>query len=150
MDNMLTSMPHLFLGIGVLLLILEVLVGFTTVLMMTLGLSMMITSGLMYADILEENMLHAFIAVAVLDSILLAILYRPMKKMQHDKAPNEVKSDLIGNTFDVDSDIEPGQRAMQKYSGVNWQIKCQSPLKKGELVKITHVDVGVLHVEPIQ
>ncbi|WP_100656400.1 NfeD family protein [Alteromonas flava] len=149
MDNMLTNMPHLLLGVGLIFLILEVILGFTTVLLLTLGLSLIITSGLMYGEFLDEDLLHAFIAIAVIDTVLLALLYRPMKKLQQDKKPNAVKSDLIGDTFELDADIGPGIKATQRFSGINWQVKSFQPIARGTTVKITQVEVGLLHVEPV-
>ena len=44
MDSMFTNLPHFLIGIGLLLLIIEVLMGFTTILLLTLGIAMMLVS----------------------------------------------------------------------------------------------------------
>lgn len=40
MDNMFSNLPHFLISIGLVLLVLEVLMGFTTILLLTLGISM--------------------------------------------------------------------------------------------------------------
>ena len=147
MDNMFTNLPHFLLGIGLVLLIIEVLMGFTTILLLTLGLSMLLTSGLIYIGVLEEAVLDAFIAIAVIDAVLTLVLWRPLKLLQRDRAPKEVKSDWIGTQFDLETDVAPGMPGEAKFSGVMWTIKSASTLTKGTTVEVVKVEVGVLHVQ---
>ena len=139
MDNMFTNLPHFLIGIGLALLILEVMMGFTTILLLTLGISMMLASGLM---------LDAFIAIAIIDSVLTFVLWRPMKLLQRDRAPKEVKSDWIGTQFELESDVAPGEPGKARFSGVVWSVKSSSILKKGATAEVVKVEVGVLHVKP--
>jgi len=150
MDNMLTNLPHFLLGLGLLFLILEVVMGFTTILLLTLGVSMMLTSGLMYLGILDESLLTAFVVIAVVDAVLTVIVWRPLKMLQQDRAPKEVKSDWIGTTFDVDSDIAPNEPGSARFSGVAWKVKSETPITKGATVEVVRVEVGVLHVQPVK
>jgi len=149
MDNMFTNLPHFLIGIGLLLLIIEVLMGFTTILLLTLGIAMMLTSGLMYIGILNEAMLEAFIAIAAIDAVLTLVLWRPLKLLQKDRAPKEVKSDWIGSQFDLESDVAPGEPGTARFSGVAWSVKSTFALKKGVTVEVVKVEVGVLHVQPV-
>ena len=148
MDNMFTNLPHFLLGFGLLLLIIEVVMGFTTILLLTLGVSLLLTSGLMYMGVLDEAMLDALIAIAVLDAVLTFVLWRPLKLLQRDRAPKEVKSDWIGTQFDLDTDVAPGHPGTARFSGVVWTIKSSSSLPKGATVEVVKVEVGVLHVQP--
>ncbi len=148
MDNMFTNLPHFLIGIGLALLILEVMMGFTTILLLTLGISMMLASGLMYIGILDEELLDAFIAIAVIDSVLTFVLWRPMKLLQRDRAPKEVQSDWIGTQFELESDVAPGEPGKARFSGVEWSVKSSSVLKKGATAEVVKVEVGVLHVKP--
>ena len=150
MDNMLTNLPHFLLGLGLLFLILEVVMGFTTILLLTLGVSMMIASGLMYLGIIDESLLSAFVVIAVLDAVLTLIVWRPLKMLQQDRAPKEVKSDWIGTTFDVESDISPEQPGTARFSGVAWKVKSDANIAQGATVEVVRVEVGVLHVKPVQ
>ncbi|WDT84696.1 NfeD family protein [Alteromonas sp. 009811495] len=148
MDNMLTNLPHFLLGVGLVLLILEVVMGFTTILLLTLGISMMITSGLMYSGILDESLLSAFVVIAVVDALLTLIVWRPLKMLQRDRSPKEVKSDWIGTTFDVETDITPGTPGSARFSGVMWKVKSTTPIPQGTTVEVVKVEVGILHVQP--
>ena len=148
MYNMFTNLPHFLLGFGLLLLIIEVVMGFTTILLLTLGISLLLTSGLMYVGVIDEAMLDALIAIAVLDAVLTFALWRPLKLLQRDRAPKEVKSDWIGTQFDLDSDVAPGQPGSARFSGVAWTIKSSSSLPKGATVEVVKVEVGILHVQP--
>lgn len=150
MDNMLTNLPHFLLGLGLLFLILEVVMGFTTILLLTLGVSMMLTSGLMYLGILDESLLTAFVVIAVVDAVLTVIVWRPLKMLQQDRAPKEVKSDWIGTTFDIDADIAPNEQGSVRFSGVAWKVKSESTITKGTTVEVVRVEVGVLHVQPVK
>lgn len=149
MENMFNNLPHFLIGIGLVLLVIEVLMGFTTILLLTLGIAMMLTSGLMYAGFLNEALLDAFIAVAIIDAVLTLVLWRPLKLLQQDRAPKEVKSDWIGTQFDLASDVAPGKPGTARFSGVVWTVKSTSTLKKGETAEVVKVEVGVLHVKPI-
>lgn len=147
MDTILNNMPHFLLGIGIALLIIEILLGFTTILLFTLGISFMLTSGLMYFDIIDEQMLDAFIAIAILDTIFTAVLWGPMRKLQKTVDATPVTSDLVGMTFNLESDVAPGNDGEAKYSGITWKVKSAHPLNAGAEVKVVRVDVGVLFVE---
>ncbi|MDM7862011.1 NfeD family protein [Alteromonas sp. ASW11-36] len=147
MDTMLNNMPHFLLGIGIALLIVEILLGFTTILLFTLGISFILTSGLMYFGIIDEQMLDAFIAVAVLDTIFTALLWRPMRKLQKNVDSTPVTSDLVGMTFNLESDVAPGIDGETRYSGITWKVKSAQSLKAGTEVKVVRVEVGVLFVE---
>ena len=150
MDNMLTNLPHFLLGLGLLFLILEVVMGFTTILLLTLGVSMMIASGLMYLGVIDESLLSAFVVIALLDAVLTLIVWRPLKMLQQDRAPKEVKSDWIGTTFDVESDISPEQPGTARFSGVAGKVKSNTNIAQGATVEVVRVEVGVLHVKPAQ
>jgi|ETNmetMinimDraft_18_1059904.scaffolds.fasta_scaffold19735_2 membrane protein implicated in regulation of membrane protease activity len=141
------SLPNYLLAFGFVLLIGEVLLGFSTILLLTLGLSTIIVSAAMFMGLLESDLFSAFIATAILDAVLMALLWGPMKGLQKDKAPTKVKSDLIGNTFDLDIEVGPGQDASMKYSGVLWKIKSAERIPKGERVEIIDAEVGCLHVK---
>lgn len=146
MDNMLTDLPHLLLGAGIVSLVIEILMGFTTILLLTLGLSLMLTSGLMYIDLLNADILDAFISAALLTVVLTAAMWAPMRRLQATKAPKEVTSDWIGDTFDLDTDVSPNEPGQSKFSGVSWKVKSTQTLTAGTQVKIDRVEVGVLHV----
>ena len=148
MENMLTDLPHMLLGAGILLLVAEILMGFTTILLLTLGLSLMATSGLMYMGVLSPDILDAFVSTAVIDVVLTAAMWAPMRRLQATKAPKNVTSDWIGDTFELESDVAPNAPGQSKFSGVVWKIKSTHTITAGTTVTIEKVEVGLLHVTP--
>ncbi len=149
MEGMLTSLPHLLLAIGLILLIAELALGFSTILLLTLGLSFLVTSALMFYGEIEETLLSAILSIAVAEVVLTFLLWRPMKRLQADKAPAAVKSDWIGTTFELTTSVAPGQPGEQRFAGVSWKVKSTENLSSGTQVQIVNVEVGVLHVEAV-
>ena len=62
------------LALGLVLMIAELLLGFSIILLFTLGVSLLITSGLVFLDVFEPSLLNLFIAVSVLDTLLMVLL----------------------------------------------------------------------------
>lgn len=135
------------LALGLVLMIGELLLGFSVILLFTLGLSLLITSGLVYLDVFEPSLLNLFIAVSVLDTVLMVLLWKPMKYLQRDKAPRAVKSDLVGNVIELTQDTGPTQTSTVHYSGVTWKVKCSESLPAGTKVVIEDVEVGSMTVK---
>ena len=134
------------LALGLVLMILESLLGFSVILLFTLGLSLIVTSALVYMGVFEPSVLNLFIAVSVLDSILMVALWKPMKYLQRDRAPRKVKSDLVGNVVELSQDVGPAQPSSLHYSGVTWKVKSDEQLAAGTSVVIQDVEVGILIV----
>ena len=135
------------LALGLVLMIGELLLGFSVILLFTLGLSLLITSGLVYVDVFEPSLLNLFIAVSVLDTVLMVLLWKPMKYLQRDKSPRAVKSDLVGNVIELTEDTGPSQPSTVHYSGVTWKVKCSESLPAGTKVVIQDVEVGSITVK---
>ncbi|MBC6987548.1 NfeD family protein [Alteromonas sp. BZK5] len=133
-------------AIGLLLMIAELLLGFSVILLFTLGLSLLITAALVYAGGIEPSILNLFIAVSVLDLILMVVLWKPMKYLQRDKAPLKVKNDLIGNMVELPEDVSPTRSATLHYSGIIWKVNSDESIPAGSKVIIKDVSVGTLTV----
>lgn len=149
MQNMLNNLPHFLLGAGLLLMILEIFLGFTTIVLLTLGISALITSALMYMGVLNEALLDGFIAIAVIDTVLTAALWRPLRNMQKESQTTPVKHDFVGLELTLETDASPSTPGTIRYSGVNWEVRASRVIEAGSRVRVTAVDVGVFTVEPI-
>jgi membrane protein implicated in regulation of membrane protease activity len=136
------------LALGLVLMIAELLLGFSIILLFTLGVSLLITSGLVFLNVFEPSLLNLFIAVSVLDTLLMVLLWKPMKYLQRDKAPRSVKSDLVGNLIELTQDADPSHPSTVHYSGVTWKVKCSEPIVAGTKVVIEDVEVGSISVTP--
>lgn len=136
------------LALGLVLMIAELLLGFSIILLFTLGVSLLITSGLVFLNVFEPSLLNLFIAVSVLDTLLMVLLWKPMKYLQRDKTPRSVKSDLVGNLIELTQDADPSHPSTVHYSGVTWKVKCSEPIVAGTKVVIEDVEVGSISVTP--
>ncbi len=133
-------------ALGLLLMIVELLLGFSIILLFTLGLSLLISAALVYVGAFEPTILNLFIAASVLDLILMVILWRPMKYLQRDKPPVRAKSDLIGNIVELPEDVSPSRAVTLNYSGVIWKVDSNEFIPAGSKVVIEDVSVGTLTV----
>ena len=146
MDNF----TNYILGLGLALIILEAIFGFSVIWLFTLGLSLIITAGLLVWDILEPNILNLLFVIPIIDTVLTFVLWKPMKFLQRDKVPNKVKNDLIGNIVQLKEDTGPGVNSSLEYSGVTWKVKCKGKLRAGSVAVIEGVDVGEITVRPVR
>ena len=133
-------------ALGLLLMIVELLLGFSIILLFTLGLSLLISAALVYVGAFEPTILNLFIAASVLDLILMVIIWLPMKYLQRDKPPFKAKSDLIGNTVELPEDVSPSRAVTLNYSGVTWKVDSNEFIPAGSKVVIEDVSVGTLTV----
>ncbi len=147
MESITNNLSQYLLFLGFVLIVAEVVFGFTVILLVTLGLSMIVTSALMSLGFIDEGLLEAFVAVSVIDGLLVALLWKPMKRLQKDKVPNEVKSDLIGSTFLLDTDISPNSPSQIRFSGSHWRAISDTAISRGKMVKVKKVEVGILYLE---
>lgn len=139
--------PQYLLALGIALLIGEVLLGFSVIFLLTLGLSTIVVAALTYWGLFESTIINAFLAVSVVNVVVTTLLWAPMKKLQRSRKPKSVSSDLIGNSFELSDDVTPSKVTKVRYSGVDWGIKSSEALSKGEIVTITAVEVGYLTVK---
>ncbi|MDF2180264.1 NfeD family protein [Aliiglaciecola sp. CAU 1673] len=142
---------QMFVVIGLALLALEIaILGFSTFVFFFVGAATLLTGGLMYLGILEENLLQGIAGVAVLSSVLAALLWKPLKAMQKEVVKTSVQQDFIGEQFRLSAAIGPDQDGSEKYSGIHWVVRSNSHIDAHALVRIKAVSVGVLEVEPCE
>ncbi len=148
MDFLLQNLAESLMVLGILALIIEVAVlGFSTFVLFFFGLSLLITGGLMTLDVLSANASTAFWSNAILTALLSLSLWQPLKKMQSQTDDKQVKHDFADHSFVLESDVDSKGESLYQYSGINWKLKSEQPIEKGTLVRITHMEVGVLWVE---
>lgn len=133
---------------GIALLILEVaILGFSTFFLAFLGLSLLVSSGLMYLGVIPEDWISALFANAILTCVFALVLWKPLKKMQEAKGETTIHSDFAELTFTLEADVSPQNHPTYTYSGIEWKLKSQQHLSKGTLVKVVKKDVGVFWIE---
>jgi membrane protein implicated in regulation of membrane protease activity len=142
------NMWQVMIFLGLAILAIEVIVlGLATFVLFFVGVACLLTGVLMWVGILPQSMIFALGSVAVFSGVLAFALWKPMKNFQNKVELKDVTSDVVGQTFTLDTDVAPDHPGTQKFSGVSWQVKCSEALTGGTLVKVVRTAVGELTVE---
>lgn len=150
MDYLLLHLPQTLIVLGLVLLAIEgVVLGFSTFVLLFIGLGSIITGGLMYIGLLPESLLNSLLVTAIIATIIAVFGWKPMKRMQNDVEIKQIDNDMIGHQFFLNSDLALGQTINHRYSGIDWQVRSKTPLTAGTEVKIISMEVGLLTVEQI-
>lgn len=133
--------------IGLALLAIEVAVlGFSVVILFFIGLGCLLTGALIFAGILPGTLSSSLLGVAILTIASAAGLWKPLKRLQDDVEPKDVTSDLIGQSFVLESDISASNAGLQHFSGVEWKVKSDDEITAGTEVEVVKAEVGELTV----
>jgi inner membrane protein len=150
MDYILNNLPESLMIIGFFALIIEVVIlGFATFVLFFVGLSLILSGGLMYLGLVPDNWLTALWLNALITFALALSLWKPLKKLQSQTEPKEITNDFADILFVLDADINNENVVTHQYSGIEWKIKSNAPLEKGTQVKVVKKEVGVLWVEAV-
>ena len=131
--------------LGIIALIVEVAVlGFGSIVLFFVGLSLCISGTLMMLDILAPTMTMALWSNALLTGTLAVVLWKPLKRMQATRKPDKINSDFARDAFVLEQDVHLDGKATHRYSGIDWKLKSKLPLKAGTRVVVDHTEVGVM------
>ena len=145
-DNMAETMVIL----GLALLAVEILIlGFTTFILLFIGIAAIITGALMYMVVIPNTLIAGFMSMGVFTGVSALLLWRPLKKMQMDVDTTRAKNDLIGHRFKLETDISADHNSEYKYSGITWRLTADEVLTTGTTVEVIHTDVGQLKVRAV-
>ena len=75
------------------------------------------------------------------------MLWKPLKRLQNSQDNKQINSDFAELSFTLEQDLPSVQPLYYQYSGIQWQLKSEKPLKKGDKVNVVKKDVGVMWVE---
>ncbi|WP_153447284.1 NfeD family protein [Vibrio algicola] len=152
MDLIHSYFPQVLMALGIVLLIIEIAVfGFSTFLLFFMGLGVFFTGLSMQFNLLEANIHNAIWLGGVLTCIFALILWRPLKHLQNKPVDKEhQRTDFAQITFVLTDDVNSSSdTVLHAYSGINWKVRSQQPLSKGQTVSVVKQDVGVLWVESV-
>lgn len=146
-----THLAETLMVTGLVLLSVEMLVlGFSTFILLFLGLSFILTGMAMSMDILPASMTTALWSNSLITALLALLLWRPLKQMQKSKnQPKDVASDFQAHRFVLEQDVDLQGSSTYFYSGIEWKLKSQTPISAGTQVQVSKADVGVLWVKPV-
>jgi len=150
MEYILTHLPQTLVVLGLIFLVIEVLVlGFSTFVLLFVGVGTIITGLLMALGFLPETLVNALLATAVISSLVALVSWKPMKRMQNNVEAHQVENGMVGETFTLEEDLLLGKTVSHRYSGIDWKVKSKQALIAGTEVKIVNMQVGVLTVEAV-
>ena len=148
MDIYSDYMPQLLLVAGLVLLVVEAAVlGFSTFILLFIGIGCLVASGLMYADIIQHSFLTAAITVAIVAAVSAGALWQPLKRLQQKTDDKPVQQDFIGHEFVLTWDIDNVTAGKHRYAGIEWEVLSVAPLSTGTRVKVNSLEVGKFFVE---
>lgn len=149
MEFVLQNLPEILLVTGIGALIIEAAVlGFATFVLLFLGASLVISGLLMYAGLVPETLVAAFWSNALLTTALALVLWKPLRKLQNQRAATQpLDNDFTRHEFVLEQDADIQGKTEHQYSGVRWKVKSAQPLPAGTLVEVVKAEVGVLWVK---
>jgi membrane protein implicated in regulation of membrane protease activity len=139
--------PSLLVGLGLVLLVIEVLAFNMTGLVLTFVGLACITSGLlMWLNLIPPNWFAACGSVALLSVGYALFLWEPLKKLQRGSGDTAVKGDFVGHRFVLEQAVSATDFGSHRFSGVNWKVRSDTPLPAGADVEVVKAEVGFLIV----
>ena len=140
---------------GLFILMIDVWVlGFTSIILLILGITSIVTALFISFGILPDTFSSAIGFSGFSAASLIYIFWKPLKRIQViDQSKFNIHNDYIGLTFMLLSDLSEKKTIIVKYSGINWNIILAPShsgliLRIGTCVKVIAIDVGKFIVIP--
>lgn len=150
MESIFPYLPQVFIVVGLILLVIEVLIlGFSTFFLFFIGIGMIASGLLMAIGLLPEVLFNAVLSTAIIATLVALVGWKPMKNMQNKVEPKHVNNDMFGHQFVLTDELTIGRTITHRYSGIDWQVKAKEPLAAGTEVRIIGIEVGILTVERV-
>lgn len=147
MEWLASNFASLLIFLGIILLVIEVgLLGFSVFLLFFIGLACIVTGGLIMLGLVDGTLVSAFGSIALFSMLFAVVLWKPLKRIQDNADAHSVKGDFIGHRFRLAQDVSSQRYGSYRLSGIEWQVRSESPLAAGTEVAITRVEVGLLTV----
>lgn len=142
-------LPQLLIVAGVATLIVEVaILGFATFIFTFVGLALLVSGLAMSFGWLEASVTSALWSVLVLTLGFAIALWKPLKQWQNKPVSEPVSSDFAQLSFVLTEPVDKdSEQVFYAYSGVQWKLKSEQSLSKGQRVKVVKTDVGVMWIE---
>ncbi|CAM3980956.1 hypothetical protein VA7868_02527 [Vibrio aerogenes CECT 7868] len=144
--------PEVLMTLGVLLLVIEVAVfGFATFILFFIGLAVFLTGLMMQFGWLDVTMNAALWSSALLSLGLALILWKPLHLLQNRASSQSSQSDFAQLTFRLSGDVDmASDDVVYPYSGINWKVRSEKPLKQGQIVRVVKTEVSIFWVEAVE
>lgn len=142
-----------WLACGFIMMIIEVISGFTAGIFLFAGLGALTTGILMMFGVLPQTWIAGLASTGISSGIIATLLWRPFRKLQgNHPTEKDNSSDLVGHEFILDSDISVTNPGKTLYSGINWKVLIDhqagvDTMQAGQRVIVTSVEVATFKVK---
>lgn len=142
---------QVMMALGIFLLVLEVAVfGFATLILLFIGLAIFLSGLMMQLGWLNETVNTALWSSSLLSIGLALVLWKPFRLLQNSSPTQSMESDFARLTFRLSGDVDmASDNVVYPYSGIEWKVKSEKPLKQGQLVRVVKTEVSVFWVEAV-
>jgi membrane protein implicated in regulation of membrane protease activity len=141
------NFPSLLVGLGLVLLVIEVVAFSMTGLVLTFaGLACITTGIIMWLTLIPATWFAACGSVALMSVGYALFLWEPLKKLQRSSGDTAVKGDFVGHRFVLEQAVSATEFGSHRFSGVNWKVRSDTPLPVGTNVEVVKAEVGFLIV----
>lgn len=155
-DLVSSNQAAIWFVVGFLLLAIDALAfGFASGVLLFVGLGAVVTGALLWFGLVPNAFIVAVACFAISTAVITAILWGPLKRLQSTgELGKDRSSDIIGHSFNLNSDISRTVSGEQKYSGINWRVEpatdlAEDSIAAGTRVEVRAVSVGVFFVKPV-
>ncbi len=155
-DYMVSHQAEFWLVVGLVMLTIEVVTGFSTGVFLFAGLGALTAGLLMSIGLLPETWIAGVSCTGISTGIITVLLWKPLKKLQDDRpVKKDNSSDLVGYEFVVENDITLAKPSTTNYSGISWKVEIDKEagvdaIEEGQRVIVSSVEVGVFKVKQSQ
>lgn len=143
---------EVMMALGVFLLALEVGVfGFATLILLFIGLAVFVSGLMMQFGWLNETVNTALWSSSLLSFGFALVLWKPLHLLQNRSQAQSLESDFARLTFRLSGDVDmASEDVVYPYSGIQWKVKSEKPLKQGKMVRVVKTEVSVFWVEAVE
>jgi inner membrane protein len=157
LEYMVQNPKAMWVTIGGLLLVIEALVmGFSTGVLLFMGIGAWLTALLLYLGF-DLSLQQQFFSFAIATTVAVLSLWKIFKNIHKtDVRQDSTSSDMIGISLSLKTEASTSSPGTIAWSGVTWQalldpsVEAGTTLPAGSAVEVTAVAVGKLTVKPIQ
>lgn len=152
-DYIVSHQAEFWLVFGFIMLVIEVVTGFTTGVFLFGGMGALTTGLLMSFGVIPATWVAGVACTGISSGVIASILWKPLKKLQGDRpVEKDNSSDLVGHEFVVDSDIAVDKLGSTHYSGITWKVEIAKDagvdaIHAGQRVTVASVEVGTFKVK---
>ena len=149
-DFPLVYLPEFFFAVGVILLLVEIIfLGFSTFVLLFLGMGCVATSLLLFLEIIPLAVDNALLATSLISIGSAIVLWRVIEQLTSDKNETRVDAGFVNHEFTLPETISRAAPGTHRYSSVNWEVVPHSDvtIRAGKKVEVVSVEVGTFFVQ---